>query len=112
MRRVSSVLNGDASAYGKQNLLDPSEETCWNSDSGSPQYISLAFSEPTTIRGLSLMFQGGFSGKECYFIAPDHEKIPFHPHDSGALQDFPLDGLAPISKCLILFESSFDLFGR
>ena len=30
--RVSSVLNKDNKNYGKKNLIDGSEETCWNSE--------------------------------------------------------------------------------
>lgn len=32
IRRVSSVLNKDNKNYGKKNLIDGSEETCWNSE--------------------------------------------------------------------------------
>ena len=32
MNRVSSVLNKDNKNYGKKNLIDGSEETCWNSE--------------------------------------------------------------------------------
>ena len=29
--RVSSVLNNDSRSYGKRNMFDGNEETCWNS---------------------------------------------------------------------------------
>jgi hypothetical protein len=32
IRRVSSVLNKDNKNYGKKNLIDGTEETCWNSE--------------------------------------------------------------------------------
>jgi len=33
--RVSSVLNRNTKAFGKQHLFDGSDETCWNSDNVS-----------------------------------------------------------------------------
>uniref|UniRef100_A0A4X2M8B4 Nuclear receptor 2C2 associated protein n=1 Tax=Vombatus ursinus TaxID=29139 RepID=A0A4X2M8B4_VOMUR len=30
--RVSSVLNRDVKQFGKKNLFDEQDETCWNSD--------------------------------------------------------------------------------
>lgn len=33
--RVSSVLNKNVKEFGKQNMFDDSNETCWNSDSVS-----------------------------------------------------------------------------
>ena len=35
--RVSSVLDGRRE-FGKQNLFDGLDETCWNSDQGTPQF--------------------------------------------------------------------------
>ena len=35
IHRVSSVLNKDNKNYGKKNLIDGSEETCWNSEAVS-----------------------------------------------------------------------------
>lgn len=32
IHRVSSVLNKDNKNYGKKNLIDGSEESCWNSE--------------------------------------------------------------------------------
>lgn len=80
MLRVSSVLNKDVKQFGKQHLIDGSEETCWNSDSvcadsvvssehevrvclsafnqGVPQFIVAEFDEDVRPRQLTLMFQG------------------------------------------------------
>jgi len=57
------VLNRDGNQYGKQHLLDSSEETCWNSDSGSPQFILFSFPQPVILSQLEIMFQGGFVGQ-------------------------------------------------
>ena len=66
--RVSSVLSGDTRQFGKQHLLDASEETCWHSDAlpaadGDQQqqaavnWIEIAFREPVRVRQVNLMFQ-------------------------------------------------------
>jgi len=61
--RVSSVLNKDAKQFGRQNMIDGNEETCWNSDQGSPQFVQIRFECPTKVDLLKIMFQGGFSAK-------------------------------------------------
>ena len=38
LSRVSSVLNKDNKNYGKKNLIDGSEETCWNSEAVKRSY--------------------------------------------------------------------------
>lgn len=59
--KVSSVLNNDIKAYGKQHLFDGSAETCWNSDTGSPQSIAVKFSDQVSLNSFEIMFQGGFA---------------------------------------------------
>jgi hypothetical protein len=39
--KVSSVLNRNVKEFGKQFLFDGREDTCWNSDQGSPQIIQV-----------------------------------------------------------------------
>jgi len=41
--RVSSVLNKDNKNYGKKNLIDGSEETCWNSEAVRCDYFNYDF---------------------------------------------------------------------
>jgi hypothetical protein len=60
---VSSVLNGNSREYGKSHLFDGNSETCWNSESGSGQYIQLNFSSPVVVKEFKIQFQGGFVGK-------------------------------------------------
>ncbi|KAJ3760954.1 hypothetical protein EV360DRAFT_68279 [Lentinula raphanica] len=69
MIKVSSTLD---KSVGKKNLIDGSPETCWTSQQGLPQTITLTFpnSSSLTSRGvvpksLSLTFQGGFVGRTC-----------------------------------------------
>ncbi|GIX98574.1 nuclear receptor 2C2-associated protein [Caerostris extrusa] len=64
--RVSSVLNRNAKEYGKQYMTDNCEDTCWNSDQGTPQWVVLNFSHDVTVEELLIQFQGGFAGKECW----------------------------------------------
>lgn len=69
--RVSSVLNKDTKQFGKQYMIDGTEETCWNSDQGSPQSVFIKFDDAEeiaqgkslTIHAINIMFQGGFVGK-------------------------------------------------
>ncbi|KAJ3013977.1 Nuclear receptor 2C2-associated protein [Thoreauomyces humboldtii] len=72
--RVSSTLNRDVRSYGKQYLTDASEETCWNSDQGTPQHITLDFPVPVSLVSLCLMFQGGFVGRDCEVLGVPEER--------------------------------------
>jgi len=110
---VSSTLNRDTKQFGKKFLFDHREETCWNSDQGSPQWISLEFVDYTTVSGLALQFQGGFAGKDCYVETEGTSKIlQFYPEDSNKIQYFYLDERVNIKKIRIAFNSSTDFYGR
>ncbi|XP_056133155.1 nuclear receptor 2C2-associated protein isoform X2 [Lampris incognitus] len=63
--RVSSVLNRDVKQFGKKYMFDRNEETCWNSDQGDSQWVSLEFPQPVKVSEVKVQFQGGFSGKTC-----------------------------------------------
>ncbi|KAF9957211.1 Nuclear receptor 2C2-associated protein [Modicella reniformis] len=84
--KVSSVLNRETALYGKQFLTDDSEETCWNSESGSPQFIVMDFGRKVQVETIQLMFQGGFQVPETQGMTTSRVKI--------------------------IFESSTDFFGR
>jgi hypothetical protein len=45
-------------------MFDDSNETCWNSDQGTSQYILLEFDEDVCVSNISLIFQGGFVGQD------------------------------------------------
>lgn len=121
------MLNRDAKQFGKKHLFDADEETCWNSDQGTPQFVVVDFAEPKRVKEIRIRFQGGFVGGDCQFQATrngsDFETIaPFYPEDSNKLQSFPIAASAAstaaadpeeeFSKFRILFGSSTDFFGR
>ena len=61
---ASSVLGGDEDAYGALNVLDGREDTCWNSDGGAAQALTLTLARASAVAALELVFQGGFVGQE------------------------------------------------
>ncbi|NWX33676.1 NR2CA protein, partial [Notiomystis cincta] len=132
-RRVSSVLNRDVKQFGKQHLFDGSEETCWNSDQGTSQWVTLDFPRPVKVSQLHIQFQGGFSSRLCTLegcrTGEDLVKISeLYPQDSHAMQiSFPstTGGMefgefwgifqveeTVLEKLKITFGSSTDFFGR
>ncbi|RMX40769.1 hypothetical protein pdam_00021853, partial [Pocillopora damicornis] len=114
---VSSVLNRDSNQYGKKYMFDKNEDTCWNSDQGSPQFVILEFPEEVCVKEVQIQFQGGFVGKECCLeggtlsssLTPFFE---FYPDDFNTLQTFPVTISRRMKVLKILFSSSTDLFGR
>lgn len=118
--RVSSVLNRDTKQFGSKHLLDDDDDTCWNSDQGLPQWISIKFSDPEELKQLciSIQFQGGFCGKDCVAEFADESKnvtqLPFYPDDENSLQKFEFS--FPESKNVkyvkLLFQKSTDFYGR
>ncbi|CAG5132213.1 unnamed protein product [Candidula unifasciata] len=116
--RVSSVLNKDTKQFGKNNLFDNSEETCWNSDQGSPQWILLEFGEEVCVKEIHIQFHGGFVGKNCWLESSqagskDLTKFhSFYPQDINQTQVFSLPEVVPLSSLKIVFDDSTDFFGR
>eukprot|EP00088_Acartia_fossae_P046036 TRINITY_DN4965_c0_g2_i13.p1 TRINITY_DN4965_c0_g2~~TRINITY_DN4965_c0_g2_i13.p1 ORF type:complete len:140 (-),score=28.48 TRINITY_DN4965_c0_g2_i13:169-588(-) len=105
--RVSSTLNRDTKQFGKKFMFDNRDETCWNSDQGSPQWISLEFTEITSVSGFSLQFQGGFAGKDCYVETDGTLKVlDFYPEDCNKVQYFYLKDRVHVKKIRIAFNSS------
>jgi len=116
--RVSSVLNRNVKEFGKKFLFDGREDSCWNSEQGSPQWVQLTFEEPKAASELQLMFQGGFAGKNCWLEteAADGGELTkfqdFYPEDTNKLQTFKFDS-APTSRVFrVVFSDSTDFFGR
>ncbi|CAG2116576.1 unnamed protein product, partial [Medioppia subpectinata] len=68
--KVSSVLNKDVKQFGKQFIIDGKDDTCWNSDQGSVQWIECELKQDVRLRSLSIEFQGGFAAKQMtlYFL--------------------------------------------
>ncbi|XP_072038005.1 nuclear receptor 2C2-associated protein-like [Amphiura filiformis] len=116
--RVSSVLNRDVKQFGKKYMFDDNEETCWNSDQGSPQWILLEFQSAVELQELQIQFQGGFVGKECWIEgsttdANDLHKIcDIHPKDDNSLQSFDIPGGHTAKFMRLTFASSTDFYGR
>ena len=62
--KTSSILNNSAE-YAAKHMFDDSNESCWNSGQGSPQFIMLEFDKEVCISSISLVFQGGFVGQDA-----------------------------------------------
>ncbi|XP_052100446.1 nuclear receptor 2C2-associated protein-like [Mytilus californianus] len=112
--RVSSVLNRDTKQFGKKYLVDEEDDTCWNSDQGSPQWIAVEFDQEEHIAEIRIKFQGGFAGRECWAESLDTSEkiIEFYPDDINSLQSFKLDKPQPVKKIKVIFNNSTDFFGR
>nr|CAD7448538.1 unnamed protein product [Timema bartmani] len=115
--RVSSVLNKDVKQFGKKHLFDNQEETCWNSDQGSPQWIELELSSSVLVDSFTMQFQGGFTGKDCEVVLktqtdPLGKSEPFYPEDVNSVQSFNLKEPVLTNNVRLVFNSSTDFFGR
>ena len=139
--RVSSTLSGNAKEFGKQNMFDGSEVSCWNSDQGCPQYVMVKFSQTVSVYQFKVMFQGGFAAKvisfsESFYIFFPHlcklyrEKtiefqakngnetkidVTFHPNDNNSTQSFDIEGETREKQVNIVklnFPQSTDFYGR
>lgn len=118
--RVSSVLNRNAKEFGKKHLFDGQADTCYNSDQGTPQWISINFgSAERSASEVRIQFQGGFAGKNCWVEVSKSgsaedlvERQAFFPEDTNKLQSFAL--VPPVTGKLFkfVFGESTDLFGR
>ncbi|OXB54564.1 hypothetical protein ASZ78_003973 [Callipepla squamata] len=126
--RVSSVLNRDVKQFGKKHMFDANEETCWNSDQGSHQWVTLDFARTVRVSQLHIQFQGGFSSRRCTLegcrTGEELVKISdLYPEDIHAMQIsfgtlqagraalFQVEETA-LDKLKITFENSTDFFGR
>nr|CAD7415547.1 unnamed protein product [Timema poppensis] len=115
--RVSSVLNKDVKHFGKKHLFDNQEETCWNSDQGSPQWIELDLPSSVLVDSFTMQFQGGFTGKDCEVVLktqtdPLGKSEPFYPEDVNSVQSFNLKEPVLTNNVCFVFNSSTDFFGR
>ncbi|KAM6921740.1 nuclear receptor 2C2-associated protein [Xenentodon cancila] len=115
--RVSSVLNRDVKQFGKKYMFDCNEETCWNSDQGECQWVSLEFPRSVNVLEIKVQFQGGFSAKTCRLEGCPKEGDftvlgHFYPEDNNSLQIFPIQEAIAVDKVKIIFENSADFFGR
>ncbi|KAM6107276.1 nuclear receptor 2C2-associated protein [Pterocles gutturalis] len=122
--RVSSVLNRDVKQFGKKHMFDGSEETCWNSDQGTCQWVTLDFPRTVRVSQLHVQFQGGFSSRLCTLegcrAGEELVKISdLYPEDINAMQisfvkrlrGFQVEETV-LDKLKITFGNSTDFFGR
>lgn len=116
--KVSSVLNRNIKEFGKKHLFDGCEETCWNSDQGSPQFITITLNKVKTVNALKLQFQGGFVGKDCEITSITEKEdslaaaVSFYPQDKNSDQIIHLSKSLTGDKFKIIFSNSTDFFGR
>ena len=88
---VSSVLQKNHREYGKKHLYDGKPETCWNSDQGLPQSITVKYAEPKTLSKIQMVSQGGFCPKEIVVYFDGAEVQRFLGKDINLEQDFTLE---------------------
>ncbi|POI28230.1 hypothetical protein CIB84_008019 [Bambusicola thoracicus] len=123
-----SVLNRDVKQFGKKHMFDANEETCWNSDQGSCQWVTLDFPHTVRVSQLHIQFQGGFSSRLCTLegcrTGEELVKISdVYPEDINAMQIsfatlqagraalFQVEETV-LDTLKITFENSTDFFGR
>ncbi|KAM5237968.1 nuclear receptor 2C2-associated protein [Ctenodactylus gundi] len=114
--RVSSVLHRDTRQFGKKHLFDQDEETCWNSDQGSSQWVTLDFPQRIHVTQLQIQFQGGFSCRQGRLEGSQGTEAlnliaHFYPEDGNSLQTFSVPA-AEVDRLKVTFEDTTDFFGR
>ncbi|MXQ93398.1 hypothetical protein E5288_WYG021151 [Bos mutus] len=118
--RVSSVLNRNTRQFGKKHLFDQDEETCWNSDQGPSQWVTLEFPQCICVSQLQIQFQGGFSSRQGRLEGSLGSEalskiVDFYPEDNNSLQissyTFPVPP-AEVDRLKVTFEDTTDFFGR
>ncbi|XP_021074822.1 nuclear receptor 2C2-associated protein isoform X2 [Mus pahari] len=114
--RVSSVLNRNSRQFGKKHLFDQDEETCWNSDQGPSQWVSLEFPQCVQITQLQVQFQGGFSSRHSRLEGSRGgealcQVVDVYPEDTNALQTFSIPTME-VDRLKLTFEDTTDFFGR
>jgi hypothetical protein len=87
---VSSTFNKNHKEFGKKYLIDGRDDTCWNSDQGLPQHVSVTFQRPQKLVGFTIVAQGGFSPREIVVVVDSHEVERFEAQDINELQSFKL----------------------
>lgn len=85
------MLNRDVKQFGKVFMFDGDDETCWNSDRGSPQSVTMELPRAASVGRLEIRFQGGFATREGALLASNdvgslREVQKFYPEDDNTLQ--------------------------
>lgn len=117
--KASSTLNR-SSQFVAKNIFDENPDTCWNSDQGLPQTLTIELEKNSNILSIRIMFQGGFVGltgkievtqnKDDQFVeATSFSNIV----DSNDLQTVQLsEAGTPARRVRLVFNSSSDFYGR
>ncbi|KAJ3034183.1 Nuclear receptor 2C2-associated protein, partial [Rhizophlyctis rosea] len=91
---------------------------------GTPQWILIDLLTPSPLTTLTLMFQGGFAGKDCDLLAvpstatSDDEwrhVLSFYPEDNNQRQVFSVPEDVREErwrKLRVVFKGSTDFYGR
>lgn len=120
---ASSVLGDDEESFGVQRMFDGINDTCWNSDQGSPQTLTFKFKRPVDVTTVDITFQGGFVGQSMDVEAampdaPFRFAGHFEPEDENEEQRFSLlnkgipDNGKGVSDLRVVFNKSTDFYGR
>ena len=85
------MINRDVKQFGKVFMFDGKEDTCWNSDRGSPQSVTVELPSAASVELLEIRFQGGFATREGALLAGSDvntlkEIQKFYPSDDNTLQ--------------------------
>lgn len=115
--KVSSVLNRSAE-FASKHMFDKNEETCWNSDQGTPQFIVLDFNRQVKAEYVTMMFQGGFVGQDGFVEVGDSldllKKVSVLDDikDCNDQQQFAIEDSTASRYLKITFDTSTDFYGR
>jgi F5/8 type C domain len=115
---VSSTLNKDVKQNGKKFMFDDRMETCWSSDQGNEQWLTIEFEQPVNIGSIAVQFQGGFVAKTCQIAleTPGDEanfSETIYPEDINPEQIFKFsETREKVCKLKMTFIESSDFFGR
>eukprot|EP01117_Protostelium_nocturnum_P010479 TRINITY_DN3773_c0_g1_i1.p1 TRINITY_DN3773_c0_g1~~TRINITY_DN3773_c0_g1_i1.p1 ORF type:complete len:129 (+),score=39.78 TRINITY_DN3773_c0_g1_i1:131-517(+) len=98
-------------------MFDGSDETCWNSNPTTPQWILIDFERAVKVEKILITFQGGFSAQSINVMKDEgedkwEEVQEFHPEDKNLTQTFVLKEPVSLTKLKLHFPTSTDMFGR
>ena len=112
---VSSTLQNNTKEYGKKFLFDGNQDTCWNSDQGTSQHISVKFHDEVAVLGIRIQFQGGFAAKAIQISRLDKPLDvleTLYPTDTNNCQEFRFKEILKCSSIKLLFSGFTDFYGR
>jgi hypothetical protein len=99
-------------------MFDGEADTCWNSDQGSTQSLTIDFEGLVSVESIQIMFQGGFVGQDGIIAIGNDlqsfEEIGAMPFidDSNDLQTFPTAESKSGRYMRVTFNGSTDFYGR